>query len=411
MPWVTGDLPGIGGSYKFCPEDFLVDEIPLYPACGRGEHLYLQLEKRGLTTHELLRQLAACFNLQLRDIGYAGLKDAQAVTRQWVSVPARCERLLPRLEQLPVKLLASTRHDNKLRLGHLAGNRFRLRVRQPQPHARQKADLILQRLEKQGVPNHFGEQRYGLLGNSHRLGQLLLNAEYTDFCHEYIGDPERIEHRDWREAAQHFRAGELEAALQRLPARMMNEKNLLTLLIQGRSARAAVLSLPNPLLRLYLSALQSWLFDQLLRQRLPELGRLQAGDLALKHVNGACFLVEDATREQARADLFEISPTAPLFGSKLKLAGQAPGERERELLTRIGLTPESWKLGDGLTMTGERRPLRVPISAFSTREIGPDLQLDFCLPRGSYATSVLHEIMKPERAEVLPLWPETAENC
>jgi tRNA pseudouridine13 synthase len=402
MYWMTGDLPGTGGSYKFCPEDFQVEEIPLYPCAGTGEHLYLNIEKRGLTSLEVLRQIAGCVKIQLRDIGYAGLKDAQAVTRQWISLPGHCEALLPALTQLPIKILSQTRHHNKLRLGHLAGNHFRLRVRQPRPAAKQQADQILQRLAEKGVPNHFGEQRYGLLGNSQRLGMLLLKADYPEFCREFMGDPAQIENRPWREAAEHFRAGDPAAALNKLPPRMQDERRLLEMLLQGRAPKAAVLALPQALLRLYLSALQSSLFDQLLFQRLPDLGRLYPGDLAIKHANGACFLVEDPALEQARADRFEISPTAPLFGSKLKLAEQQPGKLEKQLLADLGLCPASWSLGKGLTMNGERRALRVPLGAFTTTQIGSDLQLDFCLPRGSYATSVLQEIIKPEQPTTRP---------
>jgi len=403
MIWSTGDLPGIGGSYKFCPEDFMVEELPLYPCSGQGEHLYLLLEKRGTTTAEMLRQIAACLKLSTREIGYAGLKDAQAITRQMISLPARCEKQLARLEQLPFKILTSNRHDNKLRLGHLSGNRFRLRIRKPDPQARKKAELILQRLEKEGVPNRFGEQRYGLLGNSHRLGQLLLIGDYREFCQEFIGDPQLISDPKWRLAAQLFRAGDLSDAAQQLPAKMINERRLIETLMKRPAPKVAALALPKPLLRLYISALQSWLFDQLLDQRLPHLGSLQNGDLAIKHANGACFLVDDAPTEQPRADQFEISPTAPLFGTKIKLAEQEPGESERSLLKHFGLRPESWKRGDGLTMTGKRRALRVPISGIATTAIENDLQLDFCLPRGSYATSVLNELIKHNPAERPPL--------
>ncbi len=404
MIWSTGDLPGIGGSYKLCAEDFFVEELPLYPCSGRGEHLYLQIEKRGLSTPEMLRQIAACLKLSAREIGYAGLKDAQAVTRQTISVPANCERHLAYLEQLQLRVLAVNRHDNKLRLGHLSGNRFRLRIRRPDPQAKQKADLVLRQLEKQGVPNRFGEQRYGLFGNSHRLGQLLLIGNYPEFCQEFIGDPQQIKNPKWRLAAQLFRGGNPSSAAQQLPPRMNDEKRLLEMLAQGRAPKAAVLAQPNSMLRLYLSALQSWLLDQLLQQRLPNLGALQSGDLAIKHANGACFLVDDPDCEQPRADRFEISPTAPLFGSKIKLAEQGPGDDEKRLLRQFGLRPDNWKLGGGLTMTGERRALRVPISAIATTEIDNDLQLDFCLPRGSYATSVLNELIKQTPVEI-PLLP------
>ncbi len=403
MIWSSADLPGTGGSYKLCPEDFFVEELPLYPCSGQGEHLFVQIEKRGLSTPEMLRQISACLNLAPRDIGYAGLKDAQAVTRQCISLPAHCEKKLARLEQLQLQILATNRHDNKLRLGHLAGNRFRLRIRRPGPHARQRAERILQQLEKQGVPNRFGEQRYGLLGNSHRLGQRLLSGDYSGFCHEFIGAPQRIENSKWRRAAQLFHDGNPAAAAGQLPPRMSDERRLLEMLARGQAPKAAVLALPKTMLRLYISALQSWLFDQLLEQRLPDLAILQAGDLAVKHVNGACFLIVDPKTEQSRADQLEISPSAPLFGSKIKLAEQVPGDHERRLLKQFGLRQENWKLGNGLTMTGERRALRVPLSAGATTQIENDLQLDFCLPRGSYATSVLNEIIKHPPAQIPPL--------
>lgn len=394
MSWLTADLPGIGGRYKFCPEDFYVEELPLYPCSGQGEHLYLFIEKRDQTTNEVLRQIARSLRLSEREIGYAGLKDARAVTRQWLSLPARVEGQLKLLSQLPFDILQTERHSNKLRLGHLAGNRFVLRVRQPVEDAAARAEKILAQLSRLGVPNHFGEQRYGVLGNSHNLGRLLLQRRYQEFCCELIGDPSQINNRDWKQAAERFQRGDLAGAAKSLPTRMPEEKRLLERLANGLSPQKAVFGLPRRLLRLYLSAHQSSLFDQLLSMRLPYLHQLLQGDMAIKHVNGASFRVSDPIAEQPRADAFEISPSAPLFGVKVPLAEGLPGQAERALLSDQGLKPEDWKLGDGLTMTGERRPLRVPLSGVELKPIASDLQVSFCLPRGSYATSVLSELIK-----------------
>ncbi len=394
MTWLTADLPGTGGHYKVSPEDFFVEELPLYPCSGQGEHLFIQIEKSGRTTHEVLRQLARLLRIPEREIGYAGLKDARAVTRQWLSLPAKTEAILAALQNLPCTILQSNRHGNKLRLGHLAGNRFRLRIRQPAADALPGARAILARLTAAGVPNRFGEQRYGSLGNSHILGRLLLQQDYPAFCRELLGDPQQIEDPAWQKASLLFRSGDLPAAAAALPQRMPDEANLIRRLASGKSPREAVLAMPKRLLRLYLSALQSSLFDQLLEARMPELQLLQPGDLAFKHANGACFLVEDPQREQPRADNFEISPTAPLFGTKVRLAQGVPGQAESDLLTENGLESASWKLGSGLTLQGDRRALRVPLGAAEVTPLGGDLQLDFCLPRGSYATSVLYEVIK-----------------
>lgn len=394
MTWLTAELPGTGGSYKEQPDDFLVEEIPLYPCSGSGEHLYLWIEKVGISSHDLLHQLKKGLRLKEREIGYAGLKDARARTRQMISVPARCSRRIEQLRLQNAQILQSQLHGNKLRLGHLAGNRFSIRLRDTLPDAEQHADAILKQLSTLGVPNRFGEQRYGILGNSADLGLLLLQKNYQDFCRELLGDPLLIRDSNWQAAASAYRQGDLELCLQLLPKRMRDEQRLVKMLHAGAPYRKAVLALPRKLLRLYLSACQSRMFDRLLEQRLPELHLLRDGDIAYKHANGACFLVINAAEEQPRADRFEISPTAPLFGFKAIQAEGTAGITEQELLNKTGLSSANWKLGDGLAMPGERRPLRVPLLHPSCSRDSSGLLLSFSLPKGSYATSVLFEVIK-----------------
>ncbi len=395
MSWLTENLPGTGGVYKEQPEDFQVEEIPLYPCSGSGEHLYLWIEKSGISTHELLNQLGKGLRLKEREIGYAGLKDARARTVQMVSVPARCLENIDKLSLRKARVLQHQLHGNKLRLGHLAGNRFNIKLRDTHPDAVNRAEAILKKLHEHGVPNRFGEQRYGLLGNSATLGLLLLQGKYAEFCREQLGDPTLIRNSDWQAAAEAYRQDKLEDCLQLLPRGMRDERRLVRTLLEGNDYRQATLTLPRNLLRLYLSASQSLLFDQLLEQRLPNLSRLRDGDVAFKHENGACFRVEAVATEQPRADRFEISPTAPLFGYKVMLAAGRTGDAEEKLLATSGLSLENWQLGKGLAMPGERRPLRVPLHRPTTSSSADGhLLLSFSLPKGSYATSVLHEIIK-----------------
>ena len=393
--YLTADLPGTGGNYKEQADDFQVEELPLYPCSGSGEHLYLWIEKSGISTRELLGQLCKGLRIHERELGYAGLKDARARTRQMISVPDSCAERLATLKLQQATILKTERHGNKLRLGHLAGNRFNIRLHNVSAAALPRAAAILRVLEQRGVPNRFGEQRYGILGNSAQLGMLLLQGNYEGFCRELLGDPEQIRNSEWRAAATAYRAGELQRALSCLPQRMRDEQRLLRSLLDGKGYRSACFSLPRNLLRLFLSASQSELFDQLLEQRLPELDRLLDGDIAVKHVNGACFRVEVAEVEQPRVASFEISPSAPLFGPKALLAAGRPGQWEQQLLEKNGLNLDSWKLGEGLTMPGERRPLRVQLLGPAVSSDAADsLLLSFSLPKGSYATSVLHEIIK-----------------
>lgn len=395
MTFVTADLPGIGGSYKETPTDFEVEEIPLYPCCGSGEHLYLWIEKSGISTSELISRLARELQLKENDIGYAGLKDSRALTRQWLSIPATKQSQLDHLQLNNARILDVQRHTNKLRLGHLAGNRFSICLRQLSPGAAPQAEAILAELHRCGVPNRFGEQRYGVLGNSAILGHLLLTGDYQEFCRELIGDPQKISHPGWKKAAVAYRQQKLEQALKALPGAMRLEQRLIRDLLQGKNHELAVYRLPKQRLRFFLSALQSRYFDQLLETRITALRELKDGDIAYKHVNGACFLVETAAQEQARADSFEISPTAPLFGHKVMLAKGDPGTAETELLNRSNLALDSWKPAPGLAMPGERRPLRVPLELPKIVSATADsLTVEFALPKGSYATSVLTELMK-----------------
>ena len=397
--YLTASLPGIGGRIKVSPEDFRVEEIPLYPPCGEGDHLYLEVEKTGLTTFELLQQLSRALGVKERELGYAGLKDARATTRQTISVPGvTVERALA-LTIPGVRILSASRHHNKLRTGHLAGNRFAIRIREVAPGAADAALDILQVLADLGVPNRFGPQRYGVLGNSHRVGRALLQGEYETAIHEILGTPESINNPRWRQAAEAFRNGEIDAALTALPGRFRDERRMLQQLRDGTSPKAALLGMPRKLLRLYLSALQSHLFDRLVTMRLDTLGTLWNGDLAFKHANGACFSVLVPTEEQPRADAFEISPSAPLFGYKVTLAAGQAGLLERALLDKEKLCLADFRLGDGLSMEGERRPLRVPLADTSVDQQGADLLITFALPRGSFATSVLGEVMKSTAEE------------
>ena len=395
MNWLTADLPGIGGIYKQTPEDFQVEEIPLYPCSGDGEHLYLWIEKSGITTRNLLSQISQGLKLKDHDLGYAGLKDARAVTRQMLSVPFNKADHIDKLNLECAKILNISRHSNKLRLGHLAGNRFIITLREAHPEALPRAEAILQQLQQRGVPNLFGEQRYGILGNSAELGRLFVQKKFSQFCLEFIGDPQLIRNLEWKQAAEHYRQDDIQTALDCLPKKMSDERRLLHMLLDGKSHQIAVTSLPRNLLRLFLSALQSHFFDQLLEQRLANPELLMDGDIAVKHSNGACFRVEKVAQEQHRVNSFEISPSAPLFGSKVLLAMGQPGKAEVAVLQESGLTLDSWKLPQGLTMTGERRPLRVPLSEPKILDSGEQfLTLSFVLPKGSYATSVLRELIK-----------------
>lgn len=394
-PYLTVDIAGTGGIFKESAEDFEVTELPLYPPCGSGEHTYLLVEKKGLTTLEMLRRLAKATGVPEREIGYAGMKDARGVTRQTVSVPRVTPEQLLALEIPGVRILSAVRHNNKLRLGHLSGNRFRIRLRQMGDGALERAAAVLDILQRRGVPNYFGEQRYGGQGNSAAVGRSLLRGDFEGAVRALIGTPEAVRDERWQQGIAAFREGNLAGALELLPGSCRTEREIVrTLLRKPGEWERGVKSIHPRLVSLYLSACQSELFDRVVAARMPDLDDILAGDIACKHANGACFRVEDLQEARQRAASFEISATGPMFGRKMLLPEGAVALLEGEVLAAAGLSPEAFTRDGQFRTEGERRPLRVPLRDHKAWCEGVDLLLEFSLPKGAYATSVLREIMK-----------------
>ena len=395
QPYLTAHIPGIGGAIKESSEDFHVEEVPSYFPCGSGEHCYLTIEKRGITTLEAISRIAAGMKVPEREIGYAGMKDAVGVTRQTISIQRITPEKALALELDGVRVLSAERHSNKLKLGHLKGNHFRIVIRNVSSAASQQVPAILEILEKRGVPNYFGYQRYGAQGNSHLIGAAMLQQNWQGCVDRLIGEPDAVRDEGWSAAIRAYQQGALDEAFRLFPRHCRSERDVLQRLVARPGVYEKAFSAVHPRLKkLYLSALQSFLFDQAVAGRIEGIDRLMTGDLAIKHVNGACFLVEDAAAEQPRADAFEISSSGPMFGCKMKRPEGAVWDREGEILERAGVDLPLFDLPGGLRMEGERRPLRVPAGDISWSATGDAVTVEFTLPKGSYATSLIREITK-----------------
>jgi len=401
LPYLTVELPGVGGAIKRHDEDFVVEEVPLYPAAGAGTHVYFFVEKRGLPTLAAIRHVARTLGRAPHEIGYAGLKDAHGVTRQWLSLehedPARIESLsLGR-----VKVLRTDRHRNKIKLGHLAGNRFIIRIREARADAMGEAVAILSVLAARGVPNYFGPQRFGVRGDNAAIGRAILTGNYDEALALILGRPAPVDQGPARRARELFDRGDFQAAADAWPRGVFaHQARVCRALAKHRNARKAFGVVDRTLQRLYVSAFQSELFNRVLARRIGTIDHIQDGDLAWKHANGACFRVEDAVAEQGRCEAFEISPTGPLFGRRMTEAGGEPGRVEGEVLAETGLSREQLDVKQFGKLDGARRPLRVPLSDLSltegTDEHGPYLSVVFFLPAGAYATNVLREVCKSD---------------
>jgi tRNA pseudouridine13 synthase len=407
LPHLTADLPGSDGVIRKKPEDFEVTEMPLYEACGEGEFLYLLVRKRGMGTFEAVRRLAHALGVPEREIGYAGLKDARAVTTQWISVPAGVEERARGLNLSGITVLEARRHRNKLRIGHLRGNRFSIVVRGAPPGGIERAGTVLDVLLRRGAPNYFGEQRFGARGASHLYGEAILRRDYEAFLKRFLGGPPAGEKDPRiRRAREAFEAGRIEEAYESMPMNRRSEKKCLHALLRFRDAERACMAIPKRMRQIYVSSFQSWLFNQALERRIQGLDRLEDGDLAFVHRNHKVFPVAEAASEQARCTAFEISPSGPIFGNRTPLPEGAPGALERALLEESGLAVGDFAPQGGLKFDGSRRPLRIPIKEAVLAPAGQHaFRVDFVLPSGSFATAVMREIVKPPAAAEAPEAP------
>ncbi|HSU67075.1 MAG TPA: tRNA pseudouridine(13) synthase TruD [Tepidisphaeraceae bacterium] len=404
LPYLTRDFPGIGGTLKNRAEDFFVQEIPLYEPSGEGEHVYAEVQKVGLTTFDAINRIADALRIFSREIGYAGLKDAKAITRQVFSIPGVSESAVMHLKLPGMSVLWAARHGNKIRLGHLKANRFAIKIREVAPTDVVKLRPVLAEIERRGMPNYFGEQRFGRRGDNDVLGAAYVRGDHKAVLSRLLGTPDpKVDDPETARARAAFDQHDLEKAMQLYPRRHGMERRVLHRLMKTHRPSSAVWTIDEKIRRLWVSALQSRVFNQIVARRIDTIDRLMDGDFAYKHENGACFLVENAAAEQPRAEAFEISPTGPLIGYRVSLPTGEPLGIEQEAFSEHGLTPADFKQSGSLRVKGDRRPLRVRPTdvelAAGVDEHGSHITVAFTLPAGSFATVLLRELMKSKEPE------------
>jgi tRNA pseudouridine13 synthase len=340
VPWWTAGLPGIGGRIKQEPEDFDVEEIPAYQPCGSGDFLYLWIEKRSMGSEYFCRQIARRLGIDPGEVGTAGLKDRHAVTRQMVSVPGRVQDRLNHLDGEGMRLLDVSRHGNKLRPGHLRGNRFGVLIRHVGAQAASHLQPILDHIHSNGLANFYGSQRFGHDGETVALGLALLRGD-----------------------------------------------------ARASQARSRFLR------KLALSAIQSSLYNAYLSQRLHDglMRQVLAGDVMAKWPAGGMFVAQDPLVEQARFEARETVHTGPIFGRKTYAPAAQAAERELHVLSMFGFGPAVFR-SFGKLLAGTRRHNVIYVDDLAASIESSGVRMIFTLPAGSYATVLLGEVMKAEVA-------------
>jgi tRNA pseudouridine13 synthase len=365
-------------------KDFVVDEVPLYEFSGDGEHLILKIRKRDLTTWEMISIIAKRLGIRDRDIGYAGMKDKNGMTMQHISVPRKLEAKLDNFDEKNISILSRTYHNNKIRLGHLKGNRFFIRLKKVNPTSASMISGAVEKIKEFGMPNFFGYQRFGSDGDNFEVGKKIVE--------------EGLEMRD-----QSKKRLFVNAYQSHLFNEWLSERIKLSRLIEGFSIK----ELPKVFETL---SLKFEYYEILKSQTHPF--KLLIGDVMMHYPHGRAFILKNESQneseisietdntetekevpkesnfniELARFYKRDIVPSGILVGSRAMKSEKDASIYESPL----------WSFGEKLD--GERRYAWIFPEDLSGkyREEEFWFELNFFLPRGSYATTLLEEIAKRE---------------
>ncbi len=357
---------------------FIVDETPAYEPCGSGEHLYLRIQKNNLTTDAVIKILSDAYDIPRRNIGFAGRKDKNAITTQWFS-------LYRALEEQPKKALSdcggqnitiidASRHSNKLRLGHVAQNTFRLGI----DCTENEALIIQQRLNtlyETGLSNAYGPQRFGYNGATLTAAQHWANGELWDAVCLLVDG-----HGNWKQG-------------DKLPRyqRGMNGKLIGCLRKNPDDAELALHRGGSQMRDFLASAAQSAVFNAILQEK-EQAGTIHVvtcGDVVLRKKKPIVVTIENIDELQADQ---EITPSGPMPGYSMPLPCDKTLHWEQDISLATAVNWKWFDKGALFASPGLRRPLfsRLPQQAHITKD-DDGYWIDCVLPSGVYATQLLHK--------------------
>ena len=338
--------------FKQSPRDFVVEEIPLYEFSGEGEHLILFVRKKSLATPEMIGIIARYLGIKNKEIGYAGLKDKHAMTKQYISLHKKYEEALEGFNHDGIKIISKTYHNNKLRIGHLKGNRFYIKVKKVNPTSAAKIDEALKSISKAGMPNFFGYQRFGNDGDNHILGEKLAKGEAKE--------------RNPR--VKKLLINAYQSHLFNLWLSRRLEINSLVSSFKVEEIET-LLNLPN---------------GEVAKMKTQEHAfKLMSGDIMEHYPYGKLFEFEGDAKDLTRFNERDISVTGLLCGKKVKMSGGSAGEIEKDF-------------DDTINADGARRFAWIYPTEIEGRfkPVEAHYEMNFTLPKGSYATVLIEEIAK-----------------
>ncbi len=370
------DTPGIKGEIKEQVKDFIVTEMANHET-GEGDHLIVKLRKQNMTTMEAIDKLSSMLHISKDRIGYAGNKDKRAVTEQHISIQGVSQEEVNQVftDEFDLEVVGEGGH---IGLGNLSANRFEITIRQlglPIEDIRNRSLKVVDEMDGK-FPNYFGQQRFGSTRPvTHQVGRHILRGNFEEAVWTYIAKPYDQEYKSIRKIRQElWDTREVEDAAEKFPKQYRYEKALLYHLTKNpEDYKGAIKRLPEGLQQLFVHAYQSWVYNRVLSRLLEE-------------------------------DWFDPEYEIPLVGYKTELKDEKPENMIKEILEEEGVDQEDFRLQDfpELRSEGTYRRAFADFRNFEVLDIDEDdlnmtknkMTVKFDLPKGSYATVFLREIMK-----------------
>lgn len=403
--WYITDTPGTGGVLRKSPEDFAVEEIPLQEPSGSGPYLICRLQKRNWEHQHAMKTIASALGISHRRIAWAGTKDKNAVTSQYISIYGVEEEAVEGLRIKDIVVRPVGRNQHPLSLGLLEGNRFAITIRDCTAADTAATVAACTAAAAVGFPNYFGLQRFGVVRPvTHLVGRHILQGDYESAVMTYVALACPDEDEEVRRIRTEYRETlDAKAAIAALPRHLSFERSLLSRLAEAPEDHAGALkNLPPKLLSMFVSAYQSWLFNRVLSMRLADGAGLDdpvPGDRLLFE-NGREDLVTETNRRLVSVHLSRGRCAIAVFipGSEgARIEGKSD-ERMAMILEEDGIAAEDFKRAAdfvGLRYNGALRPIAVK-SEIKSGVLEKDVSLAFNLPPGHYATTVCREFMKAD---------------
>jgi tRNA pseudouridine13 synthase len=336
--------------FKQSVRDFVVDEIPLYDFTEDGEHLILKIRKKNLATWDLINLLAKHLDIHKKEIGYAGLKDKNALTIQYISILKKHEEQLENFKHDNIKILEKFYHNNKIKLGHLKGNKFFIRLKKVNPTDAKKLAKAIKRIKKEGMPNYFGHQRFGVNEDNYLLGKEIIDGKRKE--------RDKTKKRFFMNAYQSY---------------------LFNMWLSERIKISHLLENFEPKELKDLISLDEKKLKNIKKSKHPF--KIMEGDLMMHYPYGRIFSVDNLEEEQERFLDKNIAPTGLLAGKRVSIAQNDANKFEE-------------KYNEKLPLDGQRRYAWIfpDILDYKYKEDEAWFELNFTLPKGSYATVLIEEL-------------------